>query len=180
MRNQKIHVDETLEEAQANEGVGEEDREDLGGDLTDVENKFLDYPAPEPLTQKGETEKLARFFSSLPGTDESKKHFFGFITQQQQYTFYEEKDIPILMAMYVRVEAAYVNSLAPWEYTPQTTTMLANVKTLFYAIVRGSIGTRFEITNQRTSLNKLSINRSYGDTTLQKRGGVAGFFRGGA
>lgn len=169
-------IDETFSESQASENLGEEDREDLHGDYTDLERRYLDDAAPEPLTQKGEMEKLARFFAVLPGTDHAKTHFFGFLTQQQQYTFYDKDDLKILMMMYVQVEAEYVNGLPPWEYTPQTNTMLANIKTLFYSIVRGSIGTEREITNQRTALNKLSINRTYGDMTPKKRGGLGGFF----
>jgi len=169
-------IDENLEQAQAQENVGEEDREDLHGDYSDLERRYLDDLPPETLTQKGEMEKLARFFSLLPGTDEVKKHFFGFIAQQQQYTFYESEDMRVLMMMYTQTEAEYINSLHPWDYTPQTNTMLANIKTLFYSIVRGSIGTKHEITNQRTALNKLSINRTYGDTTPRRRGGLSGFF----
>lgn len=149
--------------------LGEIDEQDYRGDLTSVEKSVLPRVSEAPSTNKGEVEKLARFFSELPGPAAAKENFFGFISHVHQYGFFLEKDIHLLLTFYEQAESAYINSVASWEWTREHTLLLNNVKVLFYSIVRGAIGTKEDITNQRTALNEMSIKRSFSEGRQKKK-----------
>lgn len=157
----------------------EDDYEDIRGDLTSVERTFLPTPVQEPFTTKGEIEKLARFFAELPETDE-KVYFHGFLNQQHQFGFYDKTDLPYLMAQYEAAECAYIKSIPSYVYTRTTTTLLRNIRALFYSLIRGSIGISEDITNQRTALNQVRINRGFNDNTRRSRPGFFSRLAGGA
>lgn len=150
-------------------GLAVDDEQDFEGDLTKMERGILPQTQQEPLSNKDGVEKLARFFSDLPGPDASKMNFFGFLTQLHQYGFYDMNDLPLLLVFYDRAESAYVNSVPTWEWTRQHTLMLANIQVMFYALVRQSIGTDKDIMNQRISLNALRIQRVFGESGSSKR-----------
>lgn len=152
-----------------NSEIGEQDFQDLNNDLTAIERQILPNPEPQIVTQRGEIEKLARFFSELAGTDEQKSNFFGFINHIHQYGFYSKEDIPILLLMYDINEASYKNSLKSWEYTRKHSVLLNNIRVLFYSIIRSAIGTKDNVINTRTALNEMRINRQFGEFQSPKK-----------
>jgi len=149
--------------------LGEVDEQDFGTDLTKAEQRILPTQSQEVVTNKGDMEKLARFFAELPGPDASKENFFGFLTHIHQYGFYVDKDMPIFILMYEQAECAYINSVASWKWTREHTLMLNNVRTIYYSILKSAIGTNDDVMNQRTALNAMRIQRMFGETAKPKR-----------
>lgn len=144
--------------------IHELDLQDQVGNLTSLEQEnILPTFQQGVVTSKGEVEKLARFFATLPGTDSVKSNFFGFITQIHQYGFYDKSDLQLLMLMYEQAESAFINSVPSWEWTRHHTLTLNNIKAIVYSIVRGAVGTEHDITNQRTALNEMSIKRTFNE-----------------
>lgn len=154
--------------------LGEQDYQDLAGDLTAAERQLLPEESKEPMTSKGEVEKLARFFSNLPGPLEAKTHFFGFLNQAQQYGFYDKEDLEVLNLQFDIACCAYKNSVPPWEWKLDHSTMLANIRAEFFSLIRGAIGTDKDVTNARTALNSLKIHRGFSEQPRRRRG-IFGF-----
>lgn len=154
--------------------LGEADEQDMEGDLTKAERQVLPTLSQDPALSRGEMEKLARFFSALPGPDTAKENFFGFITHVHQYGFFKTEDLPLMMVMYEQAEAAYINSVKSWQWSREHTLMLNNTRVLYFSIIKSAIGTEDDVMNQRTALNAMRIQRLFGETTRRKRG----LFRG--
>ena len=146
-----------------------DDEQDFDGDLTKMERGILPQAQQEPISNKDGVEKLARFFSDLPCPDIAKQCFFGFLTQLHQYGFYDRDDLPLLLLFYDKSEGAYVNSVPSWEWTHHHTLLLDNIRVMFYALIRQSIGTDKDIMNQRISLNAMRIQRVFGESGGSKR-----------
>lgn len=149
----------------------EEDKQDLGGDLTGIEQtqqQVIPQASQDFITSKDSMEKIARFFASLPGTDYVKDNFFGFLNQHHQFGFYGKEDLPLLMLMYDRAESSYMNSIPSWKWTRQHTQMLNNIYCLYFSLVRQSIGTKEDVMNQRLALNSMRIQRMFGETTPRR------------
>lgn len=156
------------------EGIGEADEQDANGDLTKIEQRILPQLNQEPLSNRDGIEKLAKFFSELPGPDIAKENFFGFLTQIHQYGFYDMNDLPLLLVFYDRAEAAYINSVPSWQWTRQHTLLLSNIQVMFYALCRQAIGTDKDIMNQRIALNAMRIQRVFGESNTNKRNKILG------
>lgn len=154
------------------ESLGESDQQDIIGELTHAErllNPLSQNQMQEPLTNKGEIEKLARFFAEIPGNKLAKDNFFGFLTQIHTYGFYDSNDMKILWLMYNQAEAAFINSVPSWKWTREHTLGLNNVRTVFYSIVRSAIGTDKDVMNSRMALIAMRIQRAFSDYGGKKK-----------
>lgn len=154
---------------------GEQEREDFGTSpeqniIQDRVSDILPSNIEEATTSKSQTFELANFFSKIPDIAHAKKYFSGFLNQIQQFGFYDKSDTEILNLMFFKAKCAYMNSMPAYKWTKDHTVFLDNVEALFYAIVRGAVGTKENVQNQRTSLNELKISRNYGELGRRRSG----------
>lgn len=162
------------------EDDGHEEKEDLG---INPEQEAIEANLKELLPNfeeqanhnKSEVEKLARFFAELPAPDQARKYFFGFLNNAVQYGFFDTKDVQIMSLQFENAKIAYLNALRPWEFERVHPVMLDNIENTFYAILKSAIGTKESVQNTRTALNKLHIERTYGDNSPRRKGFLGRF-----
>lgn len=147
-----------------------EDQREAGSTFIQDRTKgILPQQQTEGSVNRGETEKLARFFSQLPVPEQALSFFFGFLNQQQMYGFAKEVDSKILKLRLDIAVYEYMSSFPEYDWKREHALLLENVKALFWSIITSSVGTKDNIQNPRTSLNELRINRQYGEAGQKKR-----------
>lgn len=147
----------------------EDQRETASSFIQDRTKGILPQQQSEASVNKGEIEKLARFFAQLPAPDQALNFFFGFLNQQQMYGFAKEIDSRILKMRLDKAIYQYMGSFPEYDWKREHALLLENVKALFTSIIAGSVGTKDNIQNMRTALNELRINRQYGETGQKKK-----------
>jgi hypothetical protein len=149
-----------------------QDREDLGmsfNPTADRAKNILPAADNQGAINRGEMEKLARMFSELPGPEQAKEYFFGYLSHIHLYAFMSNLDTQILSLMLDKACYSYMNSCPPWQWKRDHTIMLENVKAIFRSILTSAVGVKGNVINARTALNELRIQRGYADLTPPKK-----------
>lgn len=138
--------------------------------------EILPNMAQEPSVNKGETEKLAKFFSNMQVPEFAIQHFYGFLNAQQLYGFPQRINAQVMSIMLDKACYSYLNSLAPSKFTREHTLSLENIKALYQALLSSAVGTDKNVINARTTLNELRITRGYGDINPKQKGFISRMF----
>jgi hypothetical protein len=163
-------VRNTLSDAVDNTEADFEDQRETGSSFIQDRTKgILPQQQAEGSVNRGETEKLARFFAQFPAPDQAKSFFFGFLNPQQMYGFSKDIDARIQKVRLQKAIYQYMSSFPEYEYKREHSILFENVNALFSSIIAGSVGTKDNVQNMRTALNELRINRQYGETGQKKK-----------
>lgn len=153
-----------------------EDRQDIGMNPTASRaQNILPQVEQTGSVNRGEMEKLARMFAELPGPNQAKEYFFGFLNQIHLYAFMGTIDAAILGLRLDKACYSYMNSCPPYQWKREHTMMIENVKAIFHSMLSSAIGSKGNVVNARTALNELRIQRGYMDHTPTKKRGMFGF-----
>jgi hypothetical protein len=113
--------------------------------------------------------------NKIPREDKIVKEFWGILSKFQSLSFNEPEDNEVLIHDFEAEILNFLSSIPEDEYTFQVRQIIGNIRMIFLANLRRSVGTKTNKVNERT-LQNTQIRQTFGVQVQHRRGESGNFF----